>query len=270
VSLLLPGAPYTEPVPLHPPPPCPLCTSPPLQEAERSLCAHLNTLAMRLVAKAEAAAPSAGAGSSGSGKKARRQELAEEEQEEEMEAAVEAASPRPSKRARLSKGKGGVEGAGAEELLARALVLLEQSFRVAEKGIAGGVGKRTGLARGFACCRHHLPVCLWVALPWKCAATNYVCAPAQPQPVCVTAVCLAWVCAYLAWPRLPTTHILELAEQLSPTACSHGCEPGAAGQHARHCSGQHQHGACVEAAADQHGSTAGEAVCGGGQGGGGT
>ena len=102
-----------------------------LQEAERNLCVHLNTLAMRLVAKAEEAP-------GGSSQPQARAVAAEGGGEgramwEDEEAA---ASPPPAKRPRKSKGGGEVPR--REELQSRALQLLEQSFRVADKGIAGG------------------------------------------------------------------------------------------------------------------------------------
>ena len=95
---------------------------------------------MRLLAKAEeAGGVSQARGGAGLPSSQARQDEAVAQDEDE-----EPASPRPAKRAR--KSRGGVEALSREELLGRALLLLEQSFRVAEKGIAGGrVGAGTAV-----------------------------------------------------------------------------------------------------------------------------
>jgi hypothetical protein len=124
-----------------------------LQEAERQLCAHLNTLAMRLAARAQqgggggspASGPARRARQEGSGGGAAGGGEGEGEQEEEEEG--RAGSPRPAKRARRSRG--GLDALGPAALRAEAVRLLEQSFRVAEKGIAGGAPPHSAQR---ACC----------------------------------------------------------------------------------------------------------------------
>ncbi len=114
----------------HPPPPRPTP-----QEAERNLCTHLNTLAMRLMAKAEdAAAPAKQSGGTRAQAAAAAAAAGSDDEGDSGDDEDEEAA-RPAKRPRRSKS--GVEALGREALLARALLLLEQSFRVAEKGIAG-------------------------------------------------------------------------------------------------------------------------------------
>lgn len=102
----------------------------PLQESERNLCAHLNTLAIRLMAKAE----DAGAGGRVRGAATAAARAGEEGEAEEDDEALASQGP-TAKRPRRSKG--GTDAPSGAELRARALLLLEQSFRVAEKGIAG-------------------------------------------------------------------------------------------------------------------------------------
>lgn len=114
----------------------PLPFPPPGQEAERNLCAHLNTLAMRLMAKAEdAAAPAKQSGGTRAVAAAASAAAGSDDEAGSSDDDDEAVA-RPAKRPRRSKT--GVEALGREALLARALLLLEQSYRVAEKGIAGG------------------------------------------------------------------------------------------------------------------------------------
>lgn len=109
---------------------------------ERNLCAHLNTLAMRLMAKAEdAAAPAKPSG----GSRAQAAAAAAAGSDDELDSGDDEEAARPAKRPRRSKS--GVEALGREALLARALLLLEQSYRVAEKGIAG----RSQAPRSLAC-----------------------------------------------------------------------------------------------------------------------
>ena len=108
---------------------------PPTQEAERNLCAHLNTLAMRLMAKAEdAAAPAKPSGGGRAAAAAAAAAGSDDEADSGDDEDEQVA--RPAKRPRRSKS--GLEALGREALLGRALLLLEQSYRVAEKGIAGG------------------------------------------------------------------------------------------------------------------------------------
>lgn len=125
-----------------------------MQDAERELCATLNTLAMRLLDKAEVG-PGRTSGSAAKGKgKARAPAqppaapAADDEggsAGEEDDAEDADYGSRPAKRARRSKGGG--EAPSREALHARAQGLLEQSFRVAEKGIAGRWGVVAGGGR---------------------------------------------------------------------------------------------------------------------------
>ncbi|GAB4816117.1 hypothetical protein N2152v2_003163 [Parachlorella kessleri] len=85
-----------------------------LQEKERALCAHLNTLAMALLGTAGKAAAGAGKGQKGDG--------GEEEGE-----------PGPSSPATKKRRRSG--GQPPREAQQEALSLLEQSYRVGEKGI---------------------------------------------------------------------------------------------------------------------------------------
>lgn len=140
------------------------------QDAERDLCATLNTLAMRLLAKAEEASTTAGKGNKGKGKgkvcaASSDDEAAAAEDGDEGGAAAAAAMGRspPAKRPRRSKSA--VDVLDRDALQAQALVLLEQSFRVAEKGIAGAAGAcGMGACWGPACLapaqhHRHLPCC---------------------------------------------------------------------------------------------------------------
>ena len=163
-------------------PPAAFCR---LQESERSLCATLNTMAMRLLDKAEAP-PAKGGGSqsraAGRERSSRQgsctgmhmwhaqlhpgpkqqatQQLAlpargtwqctfniepssacfllfaDVAADSDEEGGAGPASPRPAKRAR--KSRGGFDALAPAALRQQAQQLLEQSFKVAEKGIAGG------------------------------------------------------------------------------------------------------------------------------------
>ncbi len=149
-----------------------------LQEAERNLCGHLNTLAMRLLAKADAMAGGAGSSQarlSQAGDAAVADELAPASAAGRGEG--EPGSPPPAKRAR--KSKGGFDGLGREALRAQALLFLGQSFRVAEKGIAGEQTGQGGLCidtrtrrpctkLSWSVQQRPLPLCSRLA-PWQCS-----------------------------------------------------------------------------------------------------
>lgn len=143
---------------------------------ERDLCATLNTLAMRLLAKADAPPPAGKGKAAAGGSRAAAAAAADDDEEDEEEARERAA-----KRARRSKGGAG-EPASREELTARAQHLLEQSFRVAEKGIGGELGAGPGAAPAVGAGGCSLTCVGTCSSRAPIAHCHPLCRPALPRP----------------------------------------------------------------------------------------